>query len=51
VIRELVHECDFRLELPDARSFGNWKFSRETRRTGRLRECLNVPQSSAFCPD
>jgi hypothetical protein len=26
VIRELVDECDFSLELPSARSSGDWKF-------------------------
>ena len=51
VIRELVDECDFSLELPSARSSGDWKFGRENRRTGRLRDSLNAPQSSAFCPD
>ena len=34
VIRELVDECDFRVEL--------WKFGRESRRTGRLRHSLNA---------
>ena len=51
VIRELVDECDFSLELPGTRSLGDWKFARESRRTGRLRDSLNAPQSSAFRPD
>jgi hypothetical protein len=56
VIRELVHECDFRLILWNFQvlavpEIGN--FGRESRRRsiGRLRDSLNVPQSSAFCPD
>jgi hypothetical protein len=54
VIRELVDECDFSLEL--------WNFqvlavpeignsAAKSRRTGGLRDSLNAPQSSTFCPD
>jgi hypothetical protein len=38
-------------ELPGARTSGDWKFGRESRRTCRLRWSLNVSQCSAFCPD
>jgi hypothetical protein len=54
MIRELVDECDFSLELWNFRVLavsGDWKFSRESRRTGRHRDSLNAPHSSAFCPD
>ena len=54
VIRELVDECDFSLEL--------WSFqvlavpeignsAAKSRRTGRLCDSLNAPQSSPFYPD
>jgi hypothetical protein len=45
VIPELVDECDSSgtLELPGARSSGDWRFGRECRRTGRLRDSLNAP--------
>jgi len=54
VIRELVDECDFSLELWSFQVLavpGDWKFGRESRRTGRLWDSLNAPQSSAFYPD
>ena len=53
-IRERVDECDFSLELWSFQVLavpGDWKFGRESRRTGRLWDSLNAPQSSAFYPD
>src|SRR5271165_3304783 len=54
VIRKLVDECDFSLELwnfqvlafPDIGKFG-----RGSRRTGRHRDFLNAAQSSVFRPN
>ena len=39
------------LELPGARGPADWKFGGGSRRTGRLCDYLNAPQSSAFYPD
>jgi hypothetical protein len=51
VIRELVDECNFSLELPGTRNSGDWKFGRACRCPSRLRHSFNARQSRASCPD